>query len=58
VTKAKDPEKGGKMAGSKGKKSSGVTGHYARNCEKRKGVEKALVTTAADEDGKEENSDE
>jgi Zinc knuckle len=39
VTKAKDPEKGGKMAGSKGKKSGdiicfvcGIVGHYARDC--------------------------
>jgi hypothetical protein len=65
VTKAKDPEKGGKMAGSKGKKSGdiicfvcGLVGHYARDCEKRKGAEKALVTTAAHEDEKEENCDE
>jgi hypothetical protein len=47
------------MAGSKGKKSGevicfvcGVIGHYARDCEKRKGVEKALVATAAHDDGK------
>jgi Zinc knuckle len=64
VTKAKDSEKGGKMAGSKGKKSGdiicfvcGIVGHYARDCEKRKGAEKALVTTAAHEDEKEENCD-
>jgi hypothetical protein len=66
VTKAKYPEKGGgKMAGSKGKKSGDIicfvcrlVGHYVRDCEKRKGAVKALVTTAAHEDEKEENCDE
>ena len=65
VSKAKDPEKGGKVAGSKGKKPTeiicyvcGVTGHYARDCEKRKGGEKALVATATDEQAEEETADE
>jgi hypothetical protein len=53
------------LADTKGKKSGeivcficGVIGHYARDCEKRKGVEKALVATAAHDDGKEKNCDE
>jgi Zinc knuckle len=61
VTKARDPDKGGKAAGSKGKKSAeivcfvcGVIGHYARDCEKRKGVVKTLITTAKDDEIQEE----
>jgi hypothetical protein len=65
VSKAKDPEKGVKAAGSKEKKTAEITcfvcgaiGHYARDCEKRKGVEKALVATATVDDGKDEEQDE
>jgi Zinc knuckle len=68
VTKARDPEKGGKAAVSKGKKPAeimcfvcGIVGHYARDCEKRKGgekSEKALVATAVQEDEVEEERDE
>jgi Zinc knuckle len=65
VSKAKEPEKGVKAAGSEGKKTAEITcfvcgaiGHYARDCEKRKGVEKALVATATVDDGKDEEQDE
>ena len=65
VTKAKDPEKGAKVAGSKGKKPTeiicfvcGLSGHYARDCEKRKGGEKALLSTAAEEEVDEATADE
>jgi Zinc knuckle len=65
VIKAKDPEKGGKVAGSKGKKPTeiicfvcGVSGHYARDCEKRKGGEKALLSAAAEEEVDEATADE
>jgi hypothetical protein len=64
VTKARDPDKGAKAAGSKGKKSAeimcfvcGIVGHYARDCDKRKGgdkIEKALVATAVQEEELEE----
>jgi Zinc knuckle len=65
VTKARDPDKGGKAAGSKGKKSAeivcfvcGVIGHYARDCEKRKGVEKTLMTTDVKDEEIEAETDE
>ena len=65
VTKSKDPEKGGKAAGSNGKKLNeitcfvcGIVGHYARNCEKKKGGDKALVTEAVDQCKKDEEIDE
>jgi hypothetical protein len=65
VTKARDPEKGGKAAGSKGKNTAekkcfvcGVVGHCARDCVTRKGEEKALVTTSVKENDTEENDTE
>jgi hypothetical protein len=35
-----------------------VIGHYARDCEKRKGVEKTLITAAKDEEETQEETDE
>jgi Zinc knuckle len=65
VSKAKDPKKGAKAVGSKCKKTAEITcfvcgaiGHYARDCEKRKGVEKALVATATVDDEKDQDQDE
>ena len=65
VTKSKDPEKGGRAAGSKGKKPNEITcfvcgfvGHYARDCEKKKGGDKALITEAVDQCDKDEDIDE
>jgi hypothetical protein len=65
VTKSRDPEKGAKAAGSKGKKAAevicfvcGATGHYARDCEKRKGIDKALVASSAAVEEEEQQADE
>jgi Zinc knuckle len=65
VTKARDPDNGAKAAGSKGKKAAevicfvcGATGHYARDCEKRKGIGKALVASSAAVDEEEQQADE
>jgi hypothetical protein len=65
VTKARDPDNGAKAAGSKGKKAAevicfvcGATGHYARDCEKRKGTGKALVASSAAVDEEEQQADE